>query len=142
MASKGFRPVPNGLPPRGSGSGLRRVLRGFFEGAICEWASAPPRIALVAKSWGSLRVSSPARNLPLMGDVTGRNCRFVRYTLDTLFLYRGCRRRVYRAGSHQLELVTRLTAYSMKPGGYSPQVAVQATGVAAGHPPTYGSGGR
>jgi hypothetical protein len=36
------------LPPRGRGSGLQRVLGG----AICEWISAPPAIALVAKSWG------------------------------------------------------------------------------------------
>jgi hypothetical protein len=30
------------------------------KGAICEWASTPPRIALVTKSSGSLRISSPA----------------------------------------------------------------------------------
>src|SRR5918994_902537 len=40
----------------------------FSGGAICEWASAPPAIALVAKTGGSLRVSSPAGNLPSTGD--------------------------------------------------------------------------
>jgi hypothetical protein len=63
--------------------GLRRVLReGNFGGAICEWASAPPRITLVTKSWGSLRVSSPAEDFPSTGVVT-KICPFSLYT----FLY-------------------------------------------------------
>ena len=37
-----------------------RVHRPRFGGAVCERASAPPSIGLVAKSWGSLHVSSPA----------------------------------------------------------------------------------
>jgi hypothetical protein len=36
---------------------------GNFGGAICRWAAAPPTIALVAKSWGSLR-ASPAGEEP------------------------------------------------------------------------------
>jgi hypothetical protein len=46
------------------------LLEPNFEGAICEWASAQPALALVTKSWGSMRVSSPVGNLPLTGDAT------------------------------------------------------------------------
>src|SRR5215208_2472832 len=37
---------------RGRGSGLRRVLRENFEGAISEWASAPSAIARVTRTRG------------------------------------------------------------------------------------------
>jgi hypothetical protein len=50
--------------------GLREVSEGCFVGAICEWASVPPRITLVTRSWGSLRISSPTADLPVTGDVT------------------------------------------------------------------------
>jgi hypothetical protein len=42
----------------------------FSGGAICEWASAPPRIALVAKSWGVSARQLAGGNLPLTGTLT------------------------------------------------------------------------
>jgi hypothetical protein len=49
---------------------LRLAAGEFLGGAICEWASARPRIALLAKSWGSLRASSPEGDFPLTGTLT------------------------------------------------------------------------
>ena len=56
--------------PHGRGTGLLRGLGGDFGDAIREWASAPPRISLVAKTEGALRAGLWARNLPLTGTLT------------------------------------------------------------------------
>jgi hypothetical protein len=52
MASKGFGPVPKeSIPPRvGEEVASEEFLGGNVGGAICEWASALPAIALAAKS--------------------------------------------------------------------------------------------
>jgi hypothetical protein len=40
----------------------------IFRGALSEWACAPPALALVAKSWGSLRGSSSVGGFPGAGN--------------------------------------------------------------------------
>jgi hypothetical protein len=106
------------------------VPKEFLGGAICEWASAPPSIALVAKSpvssgqlaGGELTGngkfnSGPGRDREARADLPCYKVlrRFELHPRVALLLHRGSRRGVYKGGSHDLELVTRLTASETDP---------------------------